>query len=81
MHPLGKRLANELVIFFFQLLTCNKFLLLNHGFMVKGFLLLKVCPMLSAPLIKKILDNFVPDEFCPDPIPAAVFEALDSQVR
>ncbi|XP_061356295.1 uncharacterized protein LOC133300730 [Gastrolobium bilobum] len=39
----------------------------------------EVCPMFSASLIKKILENFVPDEFCPDPIPTAVFEALDSQ--
>lgn len=37
--------------------------------------------MFGASIIKKILDNFVPDEFCPDPIPTAVFEALDSQVR
>lgn len=44
-------------------------------------LFVKVCPMFSASLIKKILDNFVPDEFCPDPIPTDVFEALDSQVR
>ena len=49
--------------------------------MVEVFLFVKVCPMFSAPLIKKILDNFVPDEFCPDPIPPVVFEALDSQVR
>lgn len=37
--------------------------------------------MFTAPLIMRILDNFVPDEFCPDPIPDDVFEALDSQVR
>ena len=37
--------------------------------------------MFSAPLIKKVLANFVPDEFCLDPVPAIVFEALDSEVR
>lgn len=37
--------------------------------------------MFNAPLIKRILENFTPDEFCPDPIPLAVFEALDSEVR
>ncbi|XP_039682774.1 uncharacterized protein [Medicago truncatula] len=37
----------------------------------------EVCPMFSAPLIKKILDNFFPDEFCPDPVPTTVLEALD----
>ncbi|KAJ0525992.1 putative NT-type C2 domain, nucleoporin [Helianthus annuus] len=39
----------------------------------------EVCPTFGAPLIKKILDTFVPDEFCPDPIPAVVLEALDSE--
>jgi hypothetical protein len=37
--------------------------------------------MFGASIIKKILENFVPDEFCPDPIPTDVFEALDSQVN
>ncbi|WJX29771.1 hypothetical protein P8452_18376 [Trifolium repens] len=37
----------------------------------------EVCPMFSAPLIKKILDNFLPDEFCPDPVQPTVLEALD----
>ncbi|KAI3670122.1 hypothetical protein L6452_41768 [Arctium lappa] len=39
----------------------------------------EVCPTFGAPLIKRILDTFVPDEFCPDPIPKDVLEALDSE--
>ncbi|OIV90115.1 hypothetical protein TanjilG_01569 [Lupinus angustifolius] len=39
----------------------------------------EVCPMFSASLVKKILHNFVPDEFCPDHVPTTVFEALDSE--
>ncbi|KAL1211255.1 hypothetical protein V5N11_023287 [Cardamine amara subsp. amara] len=39
----------------------------------------EVCPMFSAPLIKRVLNNFVPDEFCPDPVPDAVLEALESE--
>ncbi|KAH9743590.1 C2 NT-type domain-containing protein [Citrus sinensis] len=39
----------------------------------------EVCPTFGAPLIKRVLDNFVPDEFCPDPIPRVVLEALDSE--
>ncbi|KAF3431077.1 hypothetical protein FNV43_RR25807 [Rhamnella rubrinervis] len=39
----------------------------------------EVCPTFSAPLIKKILYSFVPDEFCPNPIPEAVLDALDSE--
>lgn len=43
-------------------------------------LIMKVCPAFGAPLIRRVIDNFVPDEFCPDPIPEEVFEALDSEV-
>ncbi|XP_010250787.1 PREDICTED: uncharacterized protein LOC104592935 [Nelumbo nucifera] len=39
----------------------------------------EVCPTFGAPLIRGILSNFVPDEFCPDPIPEIVLEALDSE--
>ncbi|KAL5864464.1 hypothetical protein ACOSQ3_001978 [Xanthoceras sorbifolium] len=39
----------------------------------------EVCPAFGTPLIKRVLDNFVPDEFCPDPIPDVVLEALDSE--
>ncbi|TXG54832.1 hypothetical protein EZV62_020088 [Acer yangbiense] len=37
----------------------------------------EVCPAFGTPLIKRVLDNFVPDEFCPDPIPVVVLEALE----
>ncbi|ESQ50003.1 hypothetical protein EUTSA_v10020012mg [Eutrema salsugineum] len=39
----------------------------------------EVCPMFGAPVIKRVLKNFVPDEFCPDPVPDAVLEALESE--
>ncbi|PIA51237.1 hypothetical protein AQUCO_01100224v1 [Aquilegia coerulea] len=39
----------------------------------------EVCPAFGAPLIKKILNDFTPDEFCPDPIPEEVFQALDAE--
>ncbi|XP_020232590.1 uncharacterized protein LOC109812935 [Cajanus cajan] len=39
----------------------------------------EVCPMFTATLMKKILDNFVPDELCSDPVPSYVFEALNSE--
>ncbi|KAI3716282.1 hypothetical protein L6452_23510 [Arctium lappa] len=42
--------------------------------------LIAVCPTFGAPLIKRILDTIVPDEFCPYPIPKDVLEALDSKV-
>ncbi|XP_002509546.2 uncharacterized protein LOC8271767 [Ricinus communis] len=39
----------------------------------------EVCPAFGTPLIKRVLDNFVSDEFCPDPIPDVVLEALESE--
>lgn len=41
---------------------------------------LKVCPIFGTRIIKRVLNNFVPDEFNPDPIPEAVFKSLDSEV-
>lgn len=46
-----------------------------------SLVIVKVCPMFGAPLIKRVLNHFVPDEFCPDPVPVALLEALESQVR
>lgn len=39
----------------------------------------EVCPTFSAPLIRRVFINFVPDEFCPEPIPSSVLESLDSE--
>lgn len=39
----------------------------------------EVCPTFGVPIIRRVLDNFVPDEFCPDPIPEVIFETLDSE--
>ncbi|KAJ8750149.1 hypothetical protein K2173_014064 [Erythroxylum novogranatense] len=41
----------------------------------------EVCPQFGTELIKKVLDAFVTDEFCPDPIPDVVLDALDSVDR
>ncbi|KAH8500106.1 hypothetical protein H0E87_015371 [Populus deltoides] len=39
----------------------------------------EVCPTFGVPIIKRVLDNFVPDEFNPDPVPETILEALDSE--
>jgi len=39
----------------------------------------EVCPSIGFPLIKRILCNFTPDEFCLDPVPGAVLEALNAE--
>lgn len=40
----------------------------------------EVCPTFGATLIRRVLNTFVPDEFCPDPVPKVVLEALNSEV-
>ncbi|KAE8680878.1 hypothetical protein F3Y22_tig00111366pilonHSYRG00267 [Hibiscus syriacus] len=39
----------------------------------------EVCPTFGPSLIKRVLDYFVPDEFCPDPVPDVVLEALEAE--
>ncbi|XP_054802367.1 uncharacterized protein LOC129306060 [Prosopis cineraria] len=64
----------------FHLLNAfSDLLMLPKDLLLSSSVRREVCPKFSAPLIKRILDNFVADEFCPDPIPTVVFEALDSQ--
>ncbi|XP_073019097.1 uncharacterized protein [Primulina eburnea] len=38
----------------------------------------EVCPTFGPPLIRRVVNCFIPDEFCPDPIPGVVLEALNS---
>ncbi|KAI3526086.1 hypothetical protein L1887_05281 [Cichorium endivia] len=39
----------------------------------------EVCPSISLPLLKRILCNFTPDEFCPDSVPGTVLEAVNAE--
>ncbi|TKY51914.1 hypothetical protein E2542_SST23434 [Spatholobus suberectus] len=39
----------------------------------------EVCPRFGISLIKRVVNNFVPDEFSPGPIPDAVLEALNNE--
>ncbi|KAG9141965.1 hypothetical protein Leryth_009325 [Lithospermum erythrorhizon] len=39
----------------------------------------EVCPLFGPQVIKRVLNVFVPDEFCPDPVPEGVLEALNSE--
>uniref|UniRef100_A0A0E0FAN3 C2 NT-type domain-containing protein n=1 Tax=Oryza meridionalis TaxID=40149 RepID=A0A0E0FAN3_9ORYZ len=38
-----------------------------------------LCPTFSSSIIKRILDGFVPDDFCPDPVQHSLLEALESE--
>ncbi|KAK6930852.1 NT-type C2 domain [Dillenia turbinata] len=39
----------------------------------------EICPIFGPSLIRRVLSNFVPDEFSPNPIPDAVLEAIDEE--
>ncbi|KAF9595363.1 hypothetical protein IFM89_000281 [Coptis chinensis] len=62
-------LLNELS----DLLMLPKDMLLSYSFRKE------VCPTFAATLIKRVLNNFVPDEFCPYQTPEAVFKTLVSE--
>lgn len=64
---------------FSHLNALSDLLMLPKDMLLSASIRNEVCPMFNATLIKKILDNFVPDELCPDPVPSNVFEALASE--
>lgn len=64
----------------FQLLNAlSDLMMLPCEMLADNYIRKEVCPTFGSPLIKRVLNNFVPDEFNPDPISPAVFEALDSE--
>eukprot|EP00268_Persea_americana_P064193 TRINITY_DN841_c0_g1_i1.p1 TRINITY_DN841_c0_g1~~TRINITY_DN841_c0_g1_i1.p1 ORF type:complete len:1154 (-),score=289.59 TRINITY_DN841_c0_g1_i1:304-3765(-) len=62
---------------FLLLNALSDLLMLPKDMLLDGSVRREVCPTFGAPLIKRVLSSFVPDEFCPDPIPEIVLEALD----
>ncbi|OVA09491.1 EEIG1/EHBP1 N-terminal domain [Macleaya cordata] len=64
----------------FHLLNAlSNLLMLPKDMLLNRSIRKEVCPTFDAPLIKRILQNFVPDEFCPDPVQDVVFDALDAE--
>ncbi|XP_062105486.1 uncharacterized protein LOC133817104 [Humulus lupulus] len=64
---------------FYLLNALSDLLMLPKDMLLSRSIRKEVCPTFAAPLIRRILDNFSPDEFCPDPIPGVVLEALESE--
>ena len=80
-------LVQKSALFFNDLLLINYFMLfpanLKHFFkknLILSCHVLQLCPTFSSSIIKNILDVFVPDEFCPDPIQGSLLEALELEV-
>ncbi|OVA07872.1 hypothetical protein BVC80_1105g15 [Macleaya cordata] len=64
----------------FRLLNAlSDLLMLPKDMLIDRSIRKEVCPSIGLSLIKRILCNFTPDEFCPDPVPGAVLEALNAE--
>ncbi|KAK6149187.1 hypothetical protein DH2020_016712 [Rehmannia glutinosa] len=59
--------------------SLSDLLMLPKDMLMDRTIRLEVCPSISLPLVKRILCNFSPDEFCPDPVPGAVLEAVNAE--
>ncbi|GJN15792.1 hypothetical protein PR202_gb02733 [Eleusine coracana subsp. coracana] len=64
----------------FELLNeLSDLLMLPKDMLLETSIRKEVCPSIGLPLLTRILCNFTPDEFCPDPVPCTVLEELNSE--
>ncbi|KAL2253738.1 uncharacterized protein LOC105168391 [Sesamum indicum] len=64
----------------FRLLhALSDLMMLPFGMLADASTRKEVCPTFGPAIIKRVLNNFVPDEFCPYPIPRNIINALDSE--
>ncbi|PAN36108.1 hypothetical protein PAHAL_6G258000 [Panicum hallii] len=64
----------------FQLLNeLSDLLMLPKDMLLEKSIRKEVCPSIGLQLVTRILCNFTPDEFCPDPVPSRVLEELNSE--
>ncbi|PIN05608.1 hypothetical protein CDL12_21856 [Handroanthus impetiginosus] len=64
----------------FRLLRAlSDLMMLPFGMLADASAMKEVCPMFGPTIIKRVLNSFVPDEFCPDPIPQNIIDALDEE--
>ncbi|ONK80800.1 uncharacterized protein A4U43_C01F21900 [Asparagus officinalis] len=54
-------------------------LMLPKDMLIERSIRKEVCPSIGLSLITRILCNFTPDEFCPDPVPGIVLEELSAE--
>ncbi|XP_051149545.1 uncharacterized protein LOC127264158 [Andrographis paniculata] len=54
-------------------------LMLPKDMLMDSAIRMEVCPTISLPLVRRVLCNFSPDEFCPDSVPGAVLEAINAE--
>lgn len=64
---------------FFLLNELSDLLMLPKDMLMDRSIRNEVCPSINLGVIKRILCYFTPDEFCPDPVPGEVLEALNAE--
>ncbi|KAK4712686.1 hypothetical protein R3W88_007199 [Solanum pinnatisectum] len=64
---------------FYLLNALSDLMMLPKDMLLSRTMRKEVCPALCPSLIRRVLNIFVPDEFCRDSIPEAVFEVLLSE--
>ncbi|XP_006850138.2 uncharacterized protein LOC18439920 [Amborella trichopoda] len=76
-----ERQGNDMASKSFHLISIlSDLLMLPKDMLTDKMIRKEVCPAFGLPLIMRILCNFTPDEFCPDAVPGAVLEALNSEI-
>lgn len=75
----GHRKGGNHLEHFHLLNALSDLLMLPKDMLMDLAIRMEICPSISLPLVKRILCNFSPDEFCPDPVPGAVLEALNAE--
>ncbi|KAL8532787.1 hypothetical protein ACS0TY_009119 [Phlomoides rotata] len=64
----------------FRLLhSLSDLMMLPFGMLADASTRKEVCPMFGPRIIERVLSSFVPDEFCPDPIPQEIIDALETE--
>ncbi|WCJ33938.1 hypothetical protein M5689_015269 [Euphorbia peplus] len=64
---------------FYLLNELSDLLMLPKDMVIDRTIRKEVCPSIDLSLVKRILCNFTPDEFCPDAVPGDVLEALNAE--
>ncbi|XP_059644183.1 uncharacterized protein LOC132285959 [Cornus florida] len=73
----GRKACDASLKSFHLLNALSDLMMLPKDMLLSRSIRKEVCPTFGALLIRRVLKNFVPDEFCPDPIPKVVLEALE----
>ncbi|KAL5224479.1 hypothetical protein ABZP36_011118 [Zizania latifolia] len=69
--------AAELLKPFYLLNALSDLLMLPKDVLMETSSRKELCPTFSSSIIKRILDGFLPDDFCPDPVQHSLLEALE----